>query len=95
MEICPRGGGAIAHTSYFNSTNWWRVDLGKSLAIRTIKVWTRSDCCWHRQKKLDIYITDTTSKANPVWRMRAATFSNGGSLPWGSKPSPKTVIVAP
>ena len=86
--------GSISHTGSYDSTNWWRVDLGKSVAIRMIKVWTRSDCCWYRQKNLDIYITNTASKANPIWRMRAATFSNGASLAWGTKPSPKTVMVA-
>lgn len=51
------GHGSVTHTN-FDSNPWWQVDLGSSIAIDSIVVWNRTDCCSDRLQDYWIFISD-------------------------------------
>jgi len=41
------GGTSCTHTNT-ETQPWWRVDLGQSTSVSSVKVWNRGDCCGKR-----------------------------------------------
>jgi len=50
--------GSVTHTA--NEVGaWWEVDLGGTMSIERIDVWTRTDCCSGRLKNYFVLISDS------------------------------------
>ncbi len=56
-----------ASTTHTNQeTNaWWRVDLGNTYELSTVKVFNRTDCCTERLDLAKVYVS-TTNSNNPA-----------------------------
>ena len=56
---------SCSHTAADGAENpWWRVDLGQSYAIDTVKITNRGDCCGWRLSNIEIRIGDTLDDEN-------------------------------
>lgn len=72
---------SVIHTNY-EVNPWWQVDLGSRIAIDTITLWNRTDCCSDRLRNFFIFVADDdmTGKNfgdlvvdNRVWRYSLGT----------------------
>jgi large repetitive protein len=71
-----RAGPNITHTG--NAPNeWWQVDLGSSMAIGSVVLWNRTDCCSNRLSNFVVFVsqTDMTGRSfaalqadSTIWR---------------------------
>lgn len=63
----------------FENNPWWQVDLSTSVAIGSITIWNRTDCCGTRLNDYWIFVSDTPFSATDspaVLQNRAGTFSS-------------------
>jgi len=51
-------GGSVTHTSGERQP-WWKVDLGGSFPIRTVKLYNRIDCCAARLSGFQVQLLDS------------------------------------
>lgn len=60
--------GAVTHTieGYAQMEPWWQVDLGSSVAIDSIVIWNRTDCCGARLKGFFLFVSDNSFVANTL-----------------------------
>lgn len=82
--------GSITHTNY-DLNAWWQVDLGSSVAVSSVVVWNRTDCCSTRLGDYWIFISDTPFNSGDTaaaLQGRAGTWSNHQT----SVPSPSTTV---
>merc|ERR1712048_883604 len=40
---------------------WWYVDLEENIAVKTVRIYNRRDCCSNRLDNAEVYVVD---KAN-------------------------------
>ncbi len=64
----PWANASIQHTKNENQP-WWKVDLGSSSDISSIKLYNRTDCCSNRLK--DFYVFVSNSPINAYQSMEA------------------------
>ncbi|GIZ09741.1 carbohydrate-binding protein [Flavobacterium sp. UMI-01] len=53
------GNGSVSHTggnATVDPTPWWKVDLGNSYKIQTIKIYNRTDCCSDRLNNFTVEV---------------------------------------
>lgn len=48
---------SVTHTNV-GSPSWWEVDLGQRVAIESIAVWNRTDCCGDRLSNYFVLVSD-------------------------------------
>jgi len=53
--------GSVTHTLDGNAAMepWWQVDLGSTVAIDSIRIWNRTDCCDQRLKGFYLFVSNT------------------------------------
>ncbi|MHB1316868.1 MAG: galactose-binding domain-containing protein [Minisyncoccota bacterium] len=72
--------GSITHTSSTLTPNpWWQVDLGSSVAINSIVLWNRTDCCMSRLNDYWVFVSDTPfgpSDTPSTLQSRSGTWSS-------------------
>ena len=44
---------------------WWFVDLGASMAVSSVRLFNRLDCCWDRLRSFTIRVGDVLPTASP------------------------------
>ncbi|MDO5979577.1 discoidin domain-containing protein [Flavivirga spongiicola] len=54
---------SLAHTLDEVSA-WWEVDLGSTVAIDSIRIWNRTDCCGDRLGDSHVFVSNTSFSAN-------------------------------
>jgi hypothetical protein len=84
--------GSVTATN-LDSNAWWQVDLGASMAVGSVVVWNRTDCCGTRLTDYWVFVSDTPFNAADTpatLQNRAGTFSSHQTSP----PNPSTTITA-
>ena len=51
------GQGSCTHTNN-DDPPWWRVDLQADVAVKTVTVWNRGDCCGNRLDGFEVKVGD-------------------------------------
>jgi hypothetical protein len=59
------GGRSCTHTRN-NKNSWWRVDLGSSRLVGTVKIQNRGDCCGYRLQDFQIQVGNYDSPFRDV-----------------------------
>ena len=54
-------GQSCTCTAISSSNPWWRVDLGKTRTVTSVKLWNRADCCADRLQGFEVWIGDDAS----------------------------------
>jgi hypothetical protein len=84
--------GSVTITGSGSENNpWWQVDLGSSVALSSIVIWNRTDCCGARLSDYWIFASDTpfqTSDTPAALQARAGTWSNHQTV----SPNPSATI---
>jgi len=60
--------GSCAHTAE-EPEPWWRLDLGRWLAVYAVVVKNRQDCCWESLRGTEVHVGDSLvdrGRRNPV-----------------------------
>jgi F5/8 type C domain/Bacterial Ig-like domain (group 1)/Domain of unknown function DUF11 len=84
--------GSVTATN-LDSNAWWQVDLGSSMAIGSIVVWNRTDCCGTRLTDYWVFVSDTPFLPTDTpgsLQFRAGTFSSHQT----TAPNPSATIAA-
>ena len=68
-------GSSCTHTNGENNP-WWRVDLGRTRSVTSVKIWNRADCCSDRLQGFEVWIGDDASSYSANLRC-----SQGGTAP--------------
>lgn len=68
--------GSLSCTAGAGEYGWWEVDLTASKVLGTVVVWWRSDCCFTRNRNVDLVIYD---KADPATRVEVLRRPVSGS----------------
>jgi hypothetical protein len=76
---------SVTHTNG-GSGSWWEVDLGEAIAIDSIAVWNRTDCCADRLSNYFVLVSDFPNPQPAT----AGVFAHFSAAPAGS---PSTVPV--
>jgi F5/8 type C domain len=74
---------SVTHTNA-DANAWWQVDLGSPVAIDSIEIWNRTDCCSDRLNDYWIFVSDTPfapSDTPGKLEHRAGTFSTHQTRP--------------
>ncbi|MFL6112360.1 MAG: discoidin domain-containing protein, partial [Catenulispora sp.] len=50
------GANSVSHTDY-NRNAWWQVDLGQTVAITSVVLWGRTDCCTDRLSDFYVFVS--------------------------------------
>ncbi len=72
---------------------WWQVDLGASVAVHTIVIWNRTDCCATRLSDYWVFVSDTPflpTDTPAALQNRAGTWSSHQTV----SPNPSSIIPA-
>jgi hypothetical protein len=62
--------GALSCTAGAGEYGWWEVDLLSPKTIGQVVVWWRTDCCFTRNRNVDLVIYDTADPATRVEVLR-------------------------
>jgi hypothetical protein len=84
--------GSVTATN-LDSNAWWQVDLGSSMAIGSIVIWNRTDCCGTRLNDYWVFVSDTPFSATDTpatLQNMAGTFSSHQT----NAPNPSATIAA-
>ncbi|GAA2794942.1 hypothetical protein GCM10010452_24040 [Crossiella cryophila] len=57
---------STSHTAEPANQAWWQVDLGRPVAIETIEIWNRTDCCARRLSDYWVLVSDTPITADAL-----------------------------
>jgi NedA-like, galactose-binding domain len=82
--------GSLTHTN-LDANAWWEVDLGASVAVGSIVVWNRADCCGNRLSDYWVFVSNTpflSTDTPTTLQSRAGTFSSHQTV----QPSPSASI---
>ncbi len=82
--------GSLTHTN-LDANAWWEVDLGASVAVGSIVVWNRADCCGNRLSDYWVFVSNTpflSTDTPTTLQSRAGTFSSHQTV----QPSPSATI---
>ncbi len=85
------GDGFLTHTN-LDANAWWQVDLGGSVAVSSIVVWNRTDCCSSRLSDYWVFVSDTPfgpTDTPTTLQSRAGTFSSHQTV----QPNPSSSII--
>jgi hypothetical protein len=55
--------GSVTHT-VGQLNPWWQVDLGSTVAITSLSIWNRTDCCPDRLNDFWVFVSDTPFGVN-------------------------------
>jgi hypothetical protein len=83
--------GSVTATS-FEANPWWEVDLGSPLAISSIAVWNRTDCCGSRLDDYWVFVSNTpflNTDTPAILQFRPGTFASHQT----TVPSPSATIA--
>jgi Concanavalin A-like lectin/glucanases superfamily/Secretion system C-terminal sorting domain len=60
--------GSVTHTieGYAQMEPWWQVDLGSSVAIDSVVIWNRTDCCGSKLKGFFLFVSDNSYSTNTL-----------------------------
>jgi hypothetical protein len=64
--------GSISHTGFENQP-WWQVDLGGTVAIDTIELWNRTDCCADRLANFVVFASSASMTGRTLAQLQADT----------------------
>jgi hypothetical protein len=84
--------GSVTATN-LDPNPWWQVDLGASVAVSSIVIWNRTDCCGTRLSDYWVFVSDTPFLATDTpasLQNRAGTFASHQT----TAPSPSATITA-
>ena len=82
--------GSVTATN-LDPNPWWQVDLGASVAVNSVVIWNRTDCCGSRLSDYWVFISDTPflpTDTPATLQNRAGTFAFHET----SAPNPSTTI---
>lgn len=74
-------GGSLTHTNS-DVNAWWEVDLGSSVAVSSVVVWGRTDCCGYRLSDYWVYISNASGGTDYAYHQT-------------SQPNPSSAINTP
>jgi hypothetical protein len=87
------GDGSLSHTND-DPNAWWEVDLGRPVAVNSIMIWNRTDCCGFRLSDYWVFVSNTPFLATDT----PATLQNRAGT-WSSyqtaAPNPNANIIIP
>jgi uncharacterized protein YceK len=82
------GGRSVTHTLADVPTSWWEVDLGKTVPIERVVVWSRTDKLEDRMKGYSVVLLDDAR--NPVATQRNEGYPDPSATHvFGEGPAPR------
>ncbi|HLK65117.1 MAG TPA: discoidin domain-containing protein [Bryobacteraceae bacterium] len=82
--------GSVTATN-LEANPWWQVDLGVPIAVNSVTIWNRTDCCGSRLSDYWVFVSDTpflATDTTATLASRAGTFASHQT----SAPAPSVTI---